>query len=94
MLRLLSNRRLYSEIVQDSSIALHSIDRFSSTTFIAPKHEGTAKEREHPYLRPFVYRRFWLDGKESPKPILGISREKQLKLLLAVLGPDEPVCCL
>lgn len=89
-----NHRRLCGEIVQECSAAVHSIDQFSSTTSIAPNHDEIVKEREHPSLRPFIYHRFWLDGKGSAPPRFGVSREKQLELLLDILKPDQPVCCL
>jgi hypothetical protein len=80
-------------MTRECSVAINAIDKFSSLSFIAPKHEIMLKESTHSQLRPFVYHNYWLDGKESPNPMFGTTREKFYEMANALLDLTDEVVC-
>jgi hypothetical protein len=79
---------LHSSLVISFSSALSFNRAFSSSEFIAPRHDETEKEASHALLRATEYRTYILGGQVF-KPIFGLGFEKTVSLIHELLdyGP-------
>jgi hypothetical protein len=87
---------IYSSLSISCSTALSSNRAFSSSEFIAPRHDETEKEASHALLQPAVYRNYMLD-REVTRPLFGLGVKKTVSLINKLLdfdrGPVRIVLC-
>jgi hypothetical protein len=75
---------LHSSFLISFSTALSFNRAFSSSEFIAPRHDETEKEASHALLQPAVYRNYMLD-REVTRPLFGLGVEKTVSLINELL---------
>jgi hypothetical protein len=71
---------IYSGLSTSCSAALSSSRAFSSSEFIAPRHEETEKEASHALLQVVDYRNYMLDAEVS-RPIFGLGVQMTVMLI-------------
>jgi hypothetical protein len=76
---------LHSSLVISFSTALSFNRAFSSSEFIAPRHDETEQEASHAFLQSTEYRNYIIRGQVS-KPIFGLGIEKTVSLVNELLN--------
>jgi hypothetical protein len=87
---------IYYPLSSSCSTALSSSRAFSSSEFIARRHDETEKEASHALLQVVEYRNYVLNGVVA-QPIFGLGVKKTVSLINKLLdfdrGPVRIVLC-
>jgi hypothetical protein len=75
---------MYFSLSTSCSTALNSNRAFSSSEFIAPRHDETEKEVSHALLQAVDYRNYMLKG-EVAQPIFGLGGKRTVSLINELL---------